>query len=148
MKQLPDNYFDLIITDPPYGIDVCKTGKVGIKGASKPKEYGVCEWDNSIPTEECFKEMLRVSKNQIIFGGNYMTKYLNPSSCWIVWDKDNQDSFFADCELAWTSFEISLVGNDPREYEMERKEGASHSKTYPIRKMDFTEVCQRGRFDF
>lgn len=108
MKQLPDNYFDLIITDPPYGIDVCKTGKVGIKGASKPKEYGVCEWDNSIPTEECFKEMLRVSKNQIIFGGNYMTKYLNPSSCWIVWDKDNQDSFFADCELAWTSFDKAV----------------------------------------
>jgi len=108
MKKIPNNYFDLIITDPPYGIDVCKNGKVGIKGASQPKEYGVCKWDTSIPTKDYFDEMIRVSKNQIIFGGNYMTEYLKPSSCWIVWDKDNQDSFFADCELAWTSFNLAV----------------------------------------
>ena len=107
MKQLPDNYFDLIITDPPYGLDIhsknASRGKL-----CKAKDYGKCEWDKEIPSNECFKEMLRVSKNQIIFGGNYMTQYLNPSSCWIVWDKDNQDSFFADCELAWTSFDKAV----------------------------------------
>ena len=48
--------------------------------------------------------MIRISKNQIIFGGNYFTAHLPPSSCWLVWDKDNAESFFADCELAWTSF--------------------------------------------
>jgi len=108
MKKLPDNYFDLIITDPPYGIDVCKNGTVGGSVLAKVKNYGICEWDKSIPSEEVFKEMFRVSKNQIIFGGNYMTQYLNPSSCWIVWDKDNGDNYFADCELAWTSFDKAV----------------------------------------
>jgi len=103
MKKLPDNYFDLIITDPPYGIDIASNGKVGGDNLGKAKDYGICEWDKSIPSKECFDEMKRVSKHQIIFGGNYMTEHLKPSSCWIVWDKDNTGNF-ADCELAWTSF--------------------------------------------
>ena len=104
MKRIPNKYFDLIITDPPYGIEVCDNGFVGIKGVASPKEYNICEWDKTIPADEYFKEMLRISKNQIIFGGNYMTKCLPASSGWIVWDKKNDASFFADCELAWTSF--------------------------------------------
>ena len=108
MKTLPDNYFDLIITDPPYGINIASNGFVGGNNLGEAKDYGVCDWDKSIPSEECFKEMKRVSKNQIIFGGNYMTKYLEPSSCWIVWDKDNGSNDFADCELAWASFDKAV----------------------------------------
>jgi len=117
MKGLPDKYFDLIITDPPYGINICSNGKIGgdkpfgnnkatVDGdnLAKAKDYGVQEWDKNIPSKEVFDEMIRVSKNQIIFGGNYMTDNLTPSSCWIVWDKDNSGNF-ADCELAWTSFQ-------------------------------------------
>ncbi|KKM98856.1 hypothetical protein LCGC14_1153740 [marine sediment metagenome] len=107
MKELPDNYFDLIITDPPYGINIASKGNVGGNNLGKAKDYGKCDWDNSIPSKEVFEEMFRVSKNQIIFGGNYMTDYLKPSSCWIVWDKDNTGNF-ADCELVWTSFNSAV----------------------------------------
>ena len=112
MKNLTDNYFDLIITDPPYGINIGKDGfVVGETNKSclaTRKNYGIQEWDSDIPSEETFKQMFRISKNQIIFGGNYMTKYLLPSRCWIVWDKRNDESPFADCELAWTSFKTSV----------------------------------------
>ena len=107
MKRLPDSYFDLIITDPPYGIDIASNGKVGGNNLGKVKDYGAVKWDNKIPDKEVFKEMFRVSKNLIIFGGNYMTNNLPPSSCWIVWDKDNTGNF-ADCELAWTSFNTAV----------------------------------------
>jgi len=107
MKKLPENYFDLIITDPPYGIDIASNGKVGGNNLGKAKDYGVVEWDSKIPNKEVFEEMFRVSKNIIIFGGNYMTNNLPPSSCWIVWDKDNTGNF-ADCELAWTSFNTAV----------------------------------------
>ena len=110
MKHIPNNFFDLIITDPPYGVDIAKSGKVGYSNErAKVTEFKPSEWDNSLPDKIYFKEMLRVSKNQIIFGGNYMTKFLPPSSCWIVWDKrKNEFCNFADCELAWTSFETAI----------------------------------------
>lgn len=110
MKKLPNDYFDLIITDPPYGIGMSSKflgTKKRINSKAPPKDYGDYSWD-SLPSEEIFKEMFRVSKNQIIFGGNYMTKYLPASSCWIVWDKDNGEVLFADCELAWTSFNSAV----------------------------------------
>jgi len=120
MKTLPDDYFDLVITDPPYGIgESMKNHKsrgknpVGF-GSSKRKQlpvafdYGYSEWDSKIPSKEYFDEMFRVSKNQIIFGGNYFIEYLKNSSCWIVWDKDNGENDFADCELIWTSFNSAV----------------------------------------
>ena len=107
MKKLPDKYFDLIITDPPYGLDIHSKNASRSKLAIA-KDYGKCEWDKKIPSANYFKEMLRVSKNQIIFGGNYFVEYLRNSSCWIVWDKDNGENDFADCELAWCSFDKAI----------------------------------------
>ena len=115
MKSLPDKAFDLIVTDPPYGInaDVAqsiyaddKRKNIGSSGG-RYKKYHETSWDNSIPSKEVFSEMFRVSKNQIIFGGNYFTEYLPPSRCWIVWDKVVR-AHFPDGEMAWGSFDKGL----------------------------------------
>lgn len=137
MKRLPDNYFDLVITDPPYGINICSNGFVGGGKLAKAKDYGVQEWDKSIPSKECFDEIKRVSKNQIIFGGNYMTDFLRPSPCWVVWDKDNTGNF-ADCELAWTSFNKSVKRlkhrwNGMLQENMSWKEKRHHPTQKPVR---------------
>lgn len=89
------------------GIGAVAFGKSGNKGYVAPKSYRGFD-DTQIPSKEVFEEMRRISKNQIIFGGNYFTEHLAPSSCWLVWDKDNAESFFADCELAWTSFPLAV----------------------------------------
>lgn len=113
LKQLPDKSIDLILTDPPYSIGVgkktCKyDGKKHGNAKAARKEYQEKDWDDQIPSEEIFKEMFRVSKNQIIFGGNYFVEYLTNSPCWIVWDKLTGKNDFADCELAWTSFKSAV----------------------------------------
>ena len=105
MARYPDNYFELAIVDPPYGIGANKM----TLGNGKKKIYrGKNDWDNSIPSEDYFKELFRVSKNQIIWGGNYMTEYLKPTSSWLFWDKGTGENDFADGELAWTSFSGAL----------------------------------------
>ena len=104
LKRYADNHFDLAIVDPPYGINASK-GTWGSSNKGKVTDYGKKDWDKAIPTDEYFLELQRVSKNQIIWGGNYFG--LQPSSCWLVWDKLNSADF-ADCELAWTSFESAV----------------------------------------
>ena len=100
MSRYEDNHFDLAIVDPPYGIDINSSGRLGHYGG-KGKS-----WDSKIPSQEYFKELERVSKNQIIWGGNYF--YLKPTRCFLIWDKQQpQNVSFASCELAWTSFEQS-----------------------------------------
>ena len=110
MKGGPDNCVDLVLTDPPYGIDVMnwkrQKSRIGYGLSDKIRNYGDVEWDKEPPPKECFTEMARCSPNQIIFGGNYFD--LPPSSCWIVWDKDNGANDFADAELAWTSFKTAV----------------------------------------
>ena len=104
LKQLPDKCIDLILTDPPYGIS-CDGGSYGL--GVKPKEITKKNWDDKIPEKIYFDEMFRVSKNQIIFGGNYFTEYLKPTKAWIVWDKIGNlklENNFSQCELIWTSF--------------------------------------------
>jgi len=102
MKTFKDKQFDLAIVDPPYGIGVNKM----TLGNGKNKIYrGKNDWDKTIPSEEYFKELFRVSKNQIVWGANYfMSKIKQDTPCWIFWDKNNGDSSFADGEMAWTSF--------------------------------------------
>ena len=105
MSRYEDNFFDLAIIDPPYGIGANKM----TLGNGKKKIYrGENDWDANIPKKEFFDELFRVSKNQIIWGGNYMTEYLKPTSAWIFWDKQNGNTDFADGELAWTSFDGAL----------------------------------------
>jgi len=108
LEKLSDNYIDLILTDPPYGINENNEKNLSRGCMTKPTDYGHYEWDKERICKKYFDEMLRVSKNQIIFGGNYYTDYLKTSSCWIVWDKDNGNSDFADCELAWGSFNSAV----------------------------------------
>ena len=105
LKRFNDNHFDLAIVDPPYGIGA--SAKSFINGTSKTKKdyYKDNCWDKAIPTPEYFAELFRVSKNQIIWGGNYFTEYLKPSRCWIFWDKTIHGNSYADGELAWTSFD-------------------------------------------
>jgi len=105
MARYEDNYFDLAIVDPPYGIGANKM----TLGNGKKKIYrGIEDWDSKIPDKEYFDELFRVSKNQIVWGGNYMTEYLKPTSAWLFWDKGTGDNDFADGELAWTSFDKVL----------------------------------------
>ena len=107
MKEMDDESIDLILTDPPYGIDIAKNGKVGGEKICKVTDYKPQTWDNKIPGYEYFNKMKNISKNQIIFGGNYFVEYLYNSPCWIVWDKHITGNF-ADCELAWTSFNKAI----------------------------------------
>jgi len=106
MARYPDNYFDLAIVDPPYGVSYAR-GKNGWGvNENRPKLEDV-KWDKETPKQEFFNELLRVSKNQIIWGGNYFTDKLPVSKCWVVWDKicgTKNKSVFADGELAWSSF--------------------------------------------
>lgn len=104
MSRYDDNHFDLAIVDPPYGINVNKM----TLGSGKYKNKGK-SWDNETPSIEYFNELFRVSKNQIIWGANYMIdKIKKPSMGWIYWDKMNGSSDFSDGELAYTSFERAL----------------------------------------
>jgi site-specific DNA-methyltransferase (adenine-specific) len=105
MKRYGDKHFSLAICDPPYGIDI--NMNMGRKKGEK-KKHKDKKWDASIPDEEYFKELFRISKNQIIWGGNYFPLPLTKS--WIFWDKDVPDGVsFADGELAWSSFDKTLV---------------------------------------
>jgi len=109
MSRYEDNHFDLAIIDPPYGIDINNQSQGKGGGVAKKIEYTKKDWDKQPPTEAYFKELIRVSKNQIIFGANhFISKIPFDSSCWIVWDKDNGATDFADCELAWTSFNTAV----------------------------------------
>ena len=106
MKSVPDTYYELAIVDPPYGIGANKMQL----GNGKRKIYrGKDDWDKEPASEEYFKELFRVSKNQIIWGANhFISRIAIDSSCWIFWDKGTGDNDFADGELAWTSFKTTV----------------------------------------
>lgn len=97
MKRFPDNYFDLAIVDPPYG-----AGNIKNCTQNKYKTY-----INEIPKPEYFTELFRVSKNQIVCGGNYFAHLLPPSRGWVCWDKKQPNPKYADGEMLWTSFDVN-----------------------------------------
>ena len=109
MKQLPDKCIDLVLTDPPYGIGFGtfnRTNKLPDGTRVKANKYKNSDWDSNIPENIYFDEMFRVSKNQIIFGGNYFPYLWNyGGKGFIFWNKHQPVKNFADGELAWTSFD-------------------------------------------
>jgi site-specific DNA-methyltransferase (adenine-specific) len=115
MKRYPDNYFDVAIVDPPYGLGF-DGYTTNTKGNSKWKNkkakiYSKKSWDSETPTNEYFKELKRVSKNQIIWGANHFIDSIDgdkKTPCWILWDKKNDGKNQADCEMAWTSFNTAV----------------------------------------
>jgi site-specific DNA-methyltransferase (adenine-specific) len=113
MKEMPNNAFDLAIVDPPYGIGIVEQLRKSVESKSSMYQNkngikGSSEWDNSIPQKEYFEELFRVSKNQIIWGGNYFIEHLKNTRCFLIWDKQNGTNNMADAELAWASFKTSV----------------------------------------
>ena len=128
LKRFSDNHFDLAIVDPPYGIDWMQQIQNPNTKANW-KQYENKEWDKQTPTDEYWNELFRVSKNQIVWGGNYMTDKLYPSSCWLIWDK-MQEFSGAVFEMAWTSFK-----SPAKAFRMSRVEAyANQNKIHPTQK--------------
>jgi site-specific DNA-methyltransferase (adenine-specific) len=125
LKQYPDNYFQLSIVDPPYGINA---GKMTM-GRGKHKFSKDKDWDSAIPSAEYFAELFRVSENQIVWGGNYFTEHLPPTPHWIVWDKKNPNKSFAEGELAWVN-----KGNNLRIFQHYSAQVEEGGKIHPTQK--------------
>ena len=113
LPMIPEKSINLALTDPPYGIGIANSKNLtrgkqrgGLKNRAWGYniDYGEYGWDQSKASDKHIENIITVSVNQIIFGGNYYAQLLGNSSCWIVWDKDNGENDFSDCELAWTSF--------------------------------------------
>ena len=136
MARYPDNYFDLAIIDPPYGLGEDKIKRPS-RGLSKIKEHKSKDWDKEPSTIEYFEQLFRVSKNQIIWGANHFIERINKnSSCWIVWNKKTVGNT-ADCELAWTSFNTAVRRFDFMwegfwQEDMKNKEKRIHPTQKPI----------------
>ena len=128
LKRFNDNHFDLAIVDPPYGIDWMQQ----IQNPNTKANWNVYEnkeWDKSIPNDEYWNELFRVSKNQIVWGGNYMINHLTPPPCWLIWDK-MQEFSGAVFEMAWTSFK-----SPAKAFRMSRVEAyANQVKIHPTQK--------------
>ena len=154
MKQFPDGFFDLAVVDPPYGINVAHHdgGKVvggGVRpfggkhslwgkheSESAPKFYHTFA-DDRPPDEGYFDELKRVSRFQIIWGGNFMLDYLGRASCMIVWDKGRRGLDQADCEIAWTNLPgqsriFNYVWNGMLQQNMKNKEERFHPTQKPV----------------
>ena len=135
MREIPDKSIDLVITDPPYGNIITRKNGHGVL-KDIVKRCGGEPWDFK-PSREYFDEMIRISKNQIIFGGNYFSDYLQASPCWIVWDKNRISAqSFSECELAWTSFntaikKIEVVWDG---FRMESDTGVDDTRVHPTQK--------------
>lgn len=145
MKKMPDKCFDLAVVDPPYGIGVCSpayTNGVKMVGRAKAnrRDYRHSEWDIA-PKKEYFDELFRVSKKQIIWGGNYFADMIPPSKSFIVWDKRVQDAMsneFSDCEYAWMSDGMGVARmfrycwNGMIQGDMKNKEDRFHPTQKPV----------------
>lgn len=141
MKKYPDKFFDLAIVDPPYG-GVTQggymTNKISGGVAKNRNDYHLSLWQCEKPNKEYFEELFRVSKNQIIWGGNYYATMLFDSQCWIVWDKEKPAGVsYADVELAWTSFNLAsriihFAWNGMIQGDMKHKEYKIHPTQKPV----------------
>lgn len=126
---------DLVLTDPPYGIGEAAGKNKSRTKLAASKDYGSLQWDNEPPPSWIWGLLAEKSTHQIIFGGNYFP--MPPSSCWLVWDKDNGESDFADCELAWTNLAKAVRRLRWRwagmlQEDMARKEYRDHPTQKPV----------------
>jgi site-specific DNA-methyltransferase (adenine-specific) len=122
MASKPDKFYDLAIVDPPYGIDINNSGRLGHYGGKGKK------WDGNAPDKKYFSEIKRVSTNQIIWGANYFQ--MNPTRCFLIWDKQQPLGVsFADCEYAWTSLDESA-----RIFRMRPQNADSSGRIHPTQK--------------
>lgn len=138
MARYPDNYFDLAIVDPPYGIgfgEFNRTNKDAQGNRFKADKYKQSNWDDSIPTDEYFNELIRVSKHQIVWGGNYFP-YLWKNGCkgFIFWYKGNPVPNFADGELAYCSMNKVAKQFDFRYYGNLEGNSSASEKHHPTQK--------------
>ena len=138
MSRYEDNYFDLAIVDPPYGIGISgqKEKKKGKK--SDRKYHAEKNWDNAIPSKEYFNELQRVSKNQIIWGANYFVEHLNKGTKgWIVWDKGQHGLTMSDCELAYSSFQKPTRVFTQNRVILLQEGGTIHPTQKPVKLYEF-----------
>ena len=131
---LDGNKTELLLTDPPYGIDYGNQLIKGEQFKNKPnkhgwKNYGNPQWDKAIPSENSFTMFKKLTKYQIIWGGNYFTEFLKPSMGWLIWDKGQRGFSLADGEMAWTSFNNAL-----RIKEYSRAKANKEDKHHPTQK--------------
>lgn len=132
--------FDLLCTDPPYGIGEARGKNKSRTKAAKSKDYGVSDWDDAPPSDGLLTSLRSQARWRCIFGGNYFA--LPPSSCWLVWDKENGASDFADAELAWTNYTCAVRLKRHRwagmlQADMGRKEERSHPTQKPLAVMSW-----------
>jgi site-specific DNA-methyltransferase (adenine-specific) len=140
LREIPDGFFDLCLTDPPYGIgmDVQMQKIAGTQygvGAAPRRDYGKTNWDKA-PSQQFFEEIRRVSKQQIVWGGNYFTAFLPASRGWLMWDKQT-NGFWGDGELAWSSFDSAIrlfrfMWNGMLQGNMAAKEERVHPTQKPV----------------
>ena len=137
MARYPDNYFDLAIVDPPYGYGNKETKILNFRQKEQHREWNIA------PNEDYFKELFRVSKNQIIWGGNYFPFIWNYGGrCFIYWHKGNPVENFADGELAWTSFNKNAKQFDYRYYGNLEGKTSTSEKFHPTQKpIDLYKFC-------
>jgi len=129
MAEMPDKAYDLAIVDPPYGIGM--HGQIGKKKGETGNKWAGGTWDCATPGRTYFDELMRVTHNQIIWGGNYFD--LPPTRCFVVWDKVQRISM-ADCEMAWTSFHTSARIFDSSRSNLQgfRNPGRFHPTEKPV----------------
>lgn len=138
MRDMADNAFDLAIVDPPYGISepAFRRDNTTTKAANLT-DYHIAVYEQSAPSQAYFDELRRVTKHQIIWGGNYFIDYLSSTRSMIVWDKETIDAQWADAEIAWTSFTNSVrifkyAWNGMIQGDMKNKERRIHPTQKPV----------------
>ena len=143
MAAFSDKFFELAVVDVPYGLKYDKTahrksGTLYGKQKAAKGTYTLKDWDSEPPGAEDFSELFRVSKNQVIWGANhFISRIPYDSSCWLIWDKNNSTTSFADCELAWTSFKsparkFAYTWNGFLQGNMKDKEKRIHPTQKPV----------------
>ena len=140
MKTLPDKAFELAIVDPPYGINI--NSNMGRRKGDRHSDYKKVRWDNKPPSADYFKELFRVSKNQIVWGANYFQ--MPPTKCFVIWRKPqiSEDVSFSMCEYAWTS-----IGGTSKEWiGMSAEDDRIHPTQKPVKLYEWllTHYAKQG----